>query len=472
MEDSDDDHQFAKSKLRKTNKTEKTESTLSKKEKKKLKKSKTKEDMKNQTPINENTSDVTSVHEDADAVPNIPTQNQFEAIKDMVDKQDNTQINPKLIKKPKHQGKPPPLILQGRKYTHKSLMDTCEAYANQDFDIKYTKNSTIIITKTQDAYRNIQTQLNKDDAHYYTYTPKNEKQHGFVLKGLQDAPTIDEIKSHLMAENIPIIQIYKMKNISADNYIVITEGNITLAHLQSNIKAINHTIVHWERHRNQKVMIQCRRCQAWGHAQSNCYLTPKCLKCAQNHLTYACDIKEKTEETTKRIKCANCAGNHPANSVECQSYLDRLNYINNKKAHTQAEKQKQPQYKPAPLPASNPWARQSQHNTYQQDISGFPPLRGQVKAQIPKNPIFNNEADYQHILTNNVPDNNPKIIPNTSGLLNELASEFKILNANVNLVNLLSAVKDLNNQLKGITDPMAKIIIMNSFAQTVNKYDI
>nr|CAH7757711.1 unnamed protein product [Callosobruchus chinensis] len=40
--------------------------------------------------------------------------------------------------------------------------------------------------------------------------------------------------------------------------------------------------------KNSRLIGQCHRCQKYGHAQSYCTASPKCLKCAQDHMTHLC----------------------------------------------------------------------------------------------------------------------------------------------------------------------------------------
>nr|CAH7731570.1 unnamed protein product [Callosobruchus chinensis] len=65
--------------------------------------------------------------------------------------------------------------------------------------------------------------------------------------------------------------------------------------------------------KNSRLIGQYHRCQKYGHAQSYCTASPKCLKCAQDHMTHLCP------QTGQEVrKCANCGGDHPANSPTCR----------------------------------------------------------------------------------------------------------------------------------------------------------
>ncbi|KAK9708175.1 hypothetical protein QE152_g27406 [Popillia japonica] len=53
---------------------------------------------------------------------------------------------------------------------------------------------------------------------------------------------------------------------------------------------------------------QCHRCQKFGHAQSRCTATRRCVACAGDHEPGACERPKQVPAT-----CANCGEEHPAN---------------------------------------------------------------------------------------------------------------------------------------------------------------
>ena len=65
----------------------------------------------------------------------------------------------------------------------------------------------------------------------------------------------------------------------------------------------------------KKEIIQCKRCQRYGHTQKYCNHNYRCVKCAGLHATSQCT---KTAETP--AKCILCQGEHPANYKGCTVY--------------------------------------------------------------------------------------------------------------------------------------------------------
>lgn len=89
---------------------------------------------------------------------------------------------------------------------------------------------------------------------------------------------------------------------------VTTDASIKLTELQSSVRNLFYTRITWERYNNKKIIIQCHRCQQWGHATANCN---RMQKCANNHFTRDC-----TKPTNTPAKCANY--------IECPHYKSKL----------------------------------------------------------------------------------------------------------------------------------------------------
>lgn len=62
-------------------------------------------------------------------------------------------------------------------------------------------------------------------------------------------------------------------------------------------------------------VIQCLKCQGFGHTFYKCNNNPKCLRCRGDHNIKNCQ-KEKSEK-----KCANCGGQHISTYKGCPEFL-------------------------------------------------------------------------------------------------------------------------------------------------------
>lgn len=63
-------------------------------------------------------------------------------------------------------------------------------------------------------------------------------------------------------------------------------------------------------------IIQCYKCQKFGHPQISCFNIPKCLKCGDTHLTSNCTRNIQDNSPT----CANCGEQHTSNYRGCKVY--------------------------------------------------------------------------------------------------------------------------------------------------------
>ena len=76
------------------------------------------------------------------------------------------------------------------------------------------------------------------------------------------------------------------------------------------------TIVTIEAPHAKRAIPLCMRCQKYGHTKNYCRNSPKCVKCAEQHLTSDCP--RKFHDTA--VKCAKCGVHHPANYRGCMIY--------------------------------------------------------------------------------------------------------------------------------------------------------
>jgi len=83
-----------------------------------------------------------------------------------------------------------------------------------------------------------------------------------------------------------------------------------------NIMALQNKIIQVELPRvNKNNIIQCVRCQQYGHTKTYCNKPFVCVKCGGSH-----NSKERNKRKDTPEKCALSGGNHPANYKGCEHY--------------------------------------------------------------------------------------------------------------------------------------------------------
>lgn len=226
----------------------------------------------------------------------IPTQNRFETLTeteseaeitmDFEEQHEEAQVKAKN----KKATLPPPIIIPNKDNNEliKQVRLIIHEAGLTQHSFKYTGNNINLCLHhidTIEQHNKARLLLNNKRIPYYTFTNNQEKTHAFVLRELDHAPYIEQIKEALTLLQIQTKESYNMKKTIRPFYLVITDPTTSLKELNSKASALLNTRVSWEIHRNRRGIIQCHRCQQWGHATANCTLPYKCLKCAAPHDT-------------------------------------------------------------------------------------------------------------------------------------------------------------------------------------------
>lgn len=360
--------------------------------------------------------------------------------------EDSTNSPRQASKTPKNL--PPPIVIYGKANNNAQFIKFIETTVKKGFKIKYTNENTNIHINDATEWKSLKSTLSENKLEFHSYTHRDEKTHAFVLRGLDHAPPPEMIVRELRElHGVEVTQCYTMNKTRRPAYLVITKSDTTLTKI-SKIRALEYTMVTWQRYQNNKKIIQCHRCQAWGHATSNCFAAPKCLKCAEGHLTTNCT---KTDKDTP-AKCVNCGGPHPANNVECTVYLQKLKAIQNNIAGRQQQPRKPPnsnefpalRYRPAPSPATNSW-KAAAHSTATQQ---------------------------QHLQQQQQQQESARVQKGEANEISELTSELNSLNEMINVSAMLAAVKDLNSKLRLCKSALEKFTVFNSFAQNLSVHGL
>ena len=348
---------------------------------------------------------------------------------------------------------PPPIIIKGKpaQGKHKEFISIISNKIKKGFHIINRENNTNLFIHSEDEWISYKNYLKEEKVEFFSYTMKKEKNHAFVLKGIEHEDDPETIKGWLLDQNLPVQHVYKMRTRGQPLFMIITNNEITLK-IISNIKTLDHVVIKWENVINKKQHIQCRRCQMWSHALSNCNNDPRCLKCAADHMTNMCPHENETPP-----KCANCDGNHLANNTDCPTYQEMIK----KKTLQHQTQTKSRSRKISTLQAKGPKVNKEH----------FPPLRRQ--ATTVTSPWANNPTENQ---VKNTPSPQSATHTNESESLtgfNELVDEIKTLNSLCNITEMTRAIKDLNELMKKCQSKNEKFTTMITFThQNINTYGI
>ncbi|GFW56125.1 putative RNA-directed DNA polymerase from transposon X-element [Trichonephila clavipes] len=138
---------------------------------------------------------------------------------------------------------------------------------------KMTGEYLKLYTDTDEQYDNLQAFLESTNFRFFSITPKKDRPIKVVIKGLPRDTDTSDIHNDLIEE------------VNVEGY-------------------------------DNKGVTQCYSCQKFNHTSDNCRLTPRCLKCGENHQTRECGI-HKVEQAF----CINCQKfGHMANYAGCPLY--------------------------------------------------------------------------------------------------------------------------------------------------------
>lgn len=175
-----------------------------------------------------------------------------------------------------------------------------------------------IHTTSYDQFSNISEYLTSLNIEFFVSLPKCDRPRKVVLRGIPSGTSPDEIihelallgfqpiRANVMTKLVDKIKqpmplfLVQLKN--TENFDKIFKID-SLLNLKIKVQPYS-----------SKRPPQCRKCLGFGHHSDNCFISAKCLKCAQNHLTINCT------STLNKLICAHCGKDHPANYRGCEFF--------------------------------------------------------------------------------------------------------------------------------------------------------
>ncbi|GFS93473.1 nucleic-acid-binding protein from transposon X-element [Trichonephila clavipes] len=176
---------------------------------------------------------------------------------------------------------------------------------------KYVK----LYTDTQSQHDTLKQLLEVLKYPFYTFTPKNERPIKVVIKGLPRSTPTAEIQSDLLNLGYTINKVTQLTGNISKQLLPVFTISLPRNTFNDNIfklKTLGYLSITVEGFESRGV-IQCFQCNQFNHTAEHCHLTPKCLKCGENHQTRDCQIKRLDTPF-----CVNCkVPGHMANYSKC-----------------------------------------------------------------------------------------------------------------------------------------------------------
>lgn len=210
--------------------------------------------------------------------------------------------------------RPPPIHLMTevnfnelRKYLN-NIIDPASYY------FVSTRSGVTIYPSTSDTYRSLVRCFREKDAQFHTYQLADDKPYRVVIRGLHSTLVESEIATELTEQGFPVravTNILSREKVKLPLFYVDLEPNSSNGNIY-NLKSLFQTKITIEAPRKSRDIVQCSRCQRYGHTRKYCNLPARCVKCAGQHITSTCTKLSNTPAT-----CALCGLAHPANYRGC-----------------------------------------------------------------------------------------------------------------------------------------------------------
>lgn len=219
--------------------------------------------------------------------------------------------------------RPPPLFIDNVNNIDKMIKCVSSVIANTEFNYKGLNDGQVKLNvKKVDSYRDLIKYLDDNNFSYHTYQLKSERSYRFVIKGLHHSTKISDIKADLILKGHLVRSITNIKSKFTKNplpifYVDIDPGLNNKKVFE--IREINHCIVQIEAPKSTDDIVQCHRCQQFGHTKTYCKRPFVCVKCGLGHRTPDCP---KVVETPPR--CVHCLKQHTASYRGCEVYQNLL----------------------------------------------------------------------------------------------------------------------------------------------------
>lgn len=219
--------------------------------------------------------------------------------------------------------KPPPIFINNVNNISKMIKCVSSVIANTEFNYKALSDGQVKLNiKSVDSYRKLVKYFDANNLSYHTYQLKTERSFRFVIKGLHYSTKIEDIKADLIYKGHLVRHITNVKSRFTKQplpmfYVDVDPSNNNKKVYE--IREINQCIVQIEPPKSTNDIIQCHRCQEFGHSKTYCRKSFVCVKCGLGHPTTNCP---KDIETPP--KCVHCLKQHTASYRGCEVYQNLL----------------------------------------------------------------------------------------------------------------------------------------------------
>lgn len=329
---------------------------------------------------------------------------------------------------------------------HTKTLNELRNTLSEDLVIRSKRNRLVIQVKNLDDYKIVLNKVKEKQVNFHTYSLPDDKILRLVLKGLPSNITVSEIAEELKEKNLEVLKVKQFtKEFGIDGLMKVLKYPVFTVDFKPKtdkrdvykIRKLCYCLIRWERYENTNPVIQCFKCQEFGHVAKNCFKEIKCVICASDHKSSECTVKNSNN--TNDLVCANCNGHHTASFKECPVYLKVLNNrteFNNRKNNNK----KQLRFSTLGMPVNR-----------QADVNSTP-SRKTYKEALSHGVRARNDNHNNDIGNNKYEE--------TNFSFSSVIHELKCLFSNINYNKVMSVLKNIMFKIKKEKDSFSKMFLV------------
>ncbi|VVC32986.1 Pre-C2HC domain,Zinc finger, CCHC-type [Cinara cedri] len=196
---------------------------------------------------------------------------------------------------------PPPIFIEAVIVQFNLFCEPIKQLTQPDgFLCKSSENGLKLNTYTTDSYRKTIKFLKEKKSTFTHINSKVINHIEVVLRHLHHSTPVDTIKEELNSKGFTVRNIINVLHYQTKKTLPLFFVDLEPSPSNKDIFTIDtlvYTKIKIEEPRPRRNLIQCTRCQSYGHSQAYCNHQPRCVKCGDNHLSSECK-KDKDSPAT------------------------------------------------------------------------------------------------------------------------------------------------------------------------------
>lgn len=246
----------------------------------------------------------------------VETNNSFSVLADQSnDDNDMDEEQVTIFKEPKS----PPIFIPNVSNIKPCIEFINTLVASTQYNYKCVNQNVVKLSpSTSDGYRKIVHGLNARKIAFHTYQLKQDRCYRVVLKNIHFSTCTEELKVAIEDNGFKVRNLVNVKSKVTKQPLSMFFVDLEPHPQNKEIFEVQYLLnckVQFEPPNKKKEVVQCKRCQNYGHTKAYCRNNFRCVKCGQDHDTFTCQKPVSTPP-----KCALCQGEHPANYKGCPVY--------------------------------------------------------------------------------------------------------------------------------------------------------